>query len=253
MNSLAVVYAQMNRYSLAAALFEQVLAIDPADLMALFNLGFIYLRRQDGGAALACFERALAIDPDNFELLLQTGQLYCQSGKYCLAIEVLSRAEKNTVAPLRSARPGEGGRMRGNLGHGLVYRYLGEAYKGDGQYGPAMTCLQRATRYNSRDGAALSLLGEVYRLTGQGLEIAESLCRQAVELDGGQWEHWYRLGAVHGERRDYPAARAALNQSLRLRRHNGIVLELLAQVYEQEGQPRRAGAIRGRLRQGQDT
>jgi len=42
LNSLGVIYAQINRYHQAIPLFEKVLGIDSEDFMALFNLGFAY-------------------------------------------------------------------------------------------------------------------------------------------------------------------------------------------------------------------
>ncbi|MDH5297465.1 MAG: tetratricopeptide repeat protein [Desulfobulbaceae bacterium] len=228
LNSLGVVYVQMNRYREAIPLFEQAAILDSSDFMAPINLAFAYLEQGRAEAATAAFEKALAIDGNHGEALLQLGRLYCRQERYGEAVPLLERA----VVIHGGASP--------NGAAAALQLALAEAYRGLGHNREAIVCLERAARLDPRDAAILSLLGELYAEAGQGDEIALSLCRQAVELDDGKWQPWYRLGVVQLRLGDGGAALASLKQGLRFDRHNLDILMLLGRVYAQAGQVRQA-------------
>ena len=228
LNSLGVIYAQIDAYAKAIPLFERAISLNPGDFMALFNLGFAHLCHGEPDKALHAFEEAEKIDDTYFDLLLQLGQLYCQRGQYKGAVRVLTKAEKSVSAKMTA---GEGGEPH-ELGHGLVYRYLGEAFKGIGKNTEAMTYLQRAARYNSQDSEALSLLGELYAAEKQGLDIALTFCRQAVAIDSGKAPHWYRLALVLNCRDDREEALNAVQRCLALDPKHIEALMLKAAIHE---------------------
>lgn len=248
LNSLGVIYAQIDDYAKAIPLFERAITLNHGDFMALFNLGFAHLCHGNQDQALLFFERAEKIDDTHFDLMLQLGQLYCQRGKYKAAVRVLTKAEKEVGShrnrtvdgAKRSDRDESKSENRQGLGHGLVYRYLGEAYKGIGQNREAMTYLQRAARYNSRDSDSLSQLGELYATEKQGLDIALAFCRQAVEIDGGRASYWYRLAGVLDCREEWNDALEAVQRCLTL--DPGFVegLMLKASLHEKMHQPQLA-------------
>ncbi|MEN8139912.1 MAG: tetratricopeptide repeat protein [Thermodesulfobacteriota bacterium] len=216
LNSLGVTYAQMTSYKKAIPLFEQVLEIEPGNFMALCNLGFARLAVGQPQAAITAFEEGLAGRDDYFDPLLQLGKLYLGAENYEEAAAVLAKAEKVGPAGIRA------------VSHGAVHRYLGEARFAQGKRGEAMASLQRAVRYNARDAASLSLLGLLYGEGGEGVEIACSLCGQAVEIDEQQWRYWYRLALVRYLAHDLDGAGEALARSLAL--HPKAVDNLLLQA-----------------------
>lgn len=244
LNSLGVIYAQVDDYPKAIPLFERAIALNHNDFMALFNLGFAHLCHGDQDKALESFERAAKIDDTHFDLMLQLGQLYCQRGKYKAAVRVLTKAEKAVSGQNKagegegtSARSGSGESDKQGLGHGLVYRYLGEAYKGIGQNREAMTYFQRAARYNSRDSESLSQLGELYAAEKQGLDIALAFCRQAVEIEGGRASYWYRMAVVLDCREEWNDALEAVQRCLSLDSGHVDALMLKASLCEKLHQP----------------
>lgn len=248
LNSLGVIYAQIEAYAKSIPLFEKVIALNPGDFMALFNLGFAHLCHGDPDKALAYFEQAEKIDDSYFDLLLQLGQIYCQRGQYKAAVRVLAKAEKTVRAqvsasegkPWERCEPWHGDNPE--LGHGLVYRYLGEAYKGIGKNREAMTYLQRAARYNSRDSEALSLLGELYAAEKQGLDIALAFCRQAVEIDSGKAAYWHRMALVLYCRDEWDEAQEAVQRCLGLDAKQIEALMLKAAIHEKMKQTQLARA-----------
>jgi len=246
LNSLGVIYAQIDSHAKAIPLFEKAIALNPNDFMARYNLGFAHLSSGEQEKALSCFEQAEKIDDSYFDLLLQLGQLYCQRGQYKGAVRVLTKAEKSVSAlaaarenkPWERCEPWHGDNHE--LGHGLVYRYLGEAYKGIGKNREAMTYLQRAARYNSRDSEALSQLGELYVAEKQGLDIALAFCLQAVEIEGGKAPHWHRLGKVLCCREEWDEALEAVQHCLSLDAKHIDALMLKASIHEKVKQTQSA-------------
>jgi tetratricopeptide (TPR) repeat protein len=242
LNSLGVIYAQIDSYAKAIPIFERAISLNPGDFMALFNLGFAHLCHGEPVKALSYFEQAEKIDGSYFDLLLQLGQLYCQRGQFAKAVKVLAKAEKkvSAKAPSGEAKPWERCEPwhddNQDLGHGLVYRYLGEAYKGVGKNREAMTYLQRAARYNSRDSEALSLLGELYAAEQQGLDIALAFCRQAVEIDGAKAPYWYRMALVLRFRQEWDEAQNAVQHCLALDPKHIEAMMLKAAIHEKRKQ-----------------
>jgi len=234
LNSLGVVYVQMNRYRAAIPLFEKAARLDRADFMAPFNLAFAYLEQGRVKASVEAFEKALAIDGGHPDVLLQLGRLYCGQERFGEAAALLERLAGVDDAALGGGKAG-------------VQLALGEAYRGLGRNRDAIACLERAVRLNPRDGGALSLLGVLYAEEKQGDEIALSFCRQAVELDDRRWQSWFQLGMVQWRQGDRPAAWLSLEQSLKLDRNNVAVLYRLGRVCEEEGQLRRARRLFARV------
>ncbi|MFW8601450.1 tetratricopeptide repeat protein [Desulfobacterota bacterium M19] len=252
LNSLGVIYAQIERYKKAIPLFEQITAIKPRDFMALFNLGFAHLRGSDNVTALKYFEKALAVDDSCFDLLLQLGQLYCAQGQYKKAIKVLRRAEGEAAGHTREDNHPweycEPWLESGNdLGHDQVYRYLGQALRGEGQYREAITCLQRAIASNNRDALSLSMLGELYAMEKQGINIAVDLCRQAVEINNEEAGNWQRLAWVLSEAGTIDEAINAVRQALDLAPRDTDILLLAATLYKSANRLAEARAILARL------
>jgi len=241
LNSLGEAHAQMNRHRAATSFFEKALAIEADNFMALFNLGVTCLLLGDEMRAMTVLEKAISvsrrkkIDDANFDLYLQLGRLYCQTGKYQEAIELLS-----VCAAMYNNHESTTDKARKGVGRSMLFRYLGEAYRGVGLLREAMAMLQRAIRHNPRDAASLSLLGELYGSENQGPEIAISLCRQAVALDDSSWDCWYRLGLVNFRQGNLAAAHEAFQESFRRNRRSTPVLYMLGQLYEKQGKKRQA-------------
>jgi len=248
LNSLGVIYAQIDRYDKAIPLFERAVAVDGRDFMALYNLGSAHLQRGEPEAAARYFEKAMAVDDGFFELLLQLGQLYCAQGRYKKAARLLTKAER-----LAHRRPDGGANpwercepwldVDGELGHGLLWRPLAEAHAGMGDRRRAMMYFERAVAYNERDDQALAMLGELYVLEGEGADIAVSLCRRAVALDETNAGNWRRLALALRAAGDSGEARHALERCLSLAPKDVGAMMLLAAIHEETGRLRKAAAL----------
>ncbi|MFQ6759271.1 MAG: tetratricopeptide repeat protein [Deltaproteobacteria bacterium] len=229
LNSMGVANIQLNRPKGARVCFQKALGIEPENFMALFNLGFICLDDNQAPEALALWERALVVDNEHPDLLQHLGMLYCRQGRYAEARAVLERCEELIK---KESRPG-GEPM-------VVARWLGRACEALGENGLAIGAYQRAVSGNPRDAGSLSRLGRLYALEKQGHDIALALCGQAVELDGGKADHWYRFALVQAMTQDQEGAMQSLTECLRLEPRQAEAGLLLGRLFEQQARPGKA-------------
>lgn len=69
--------------------FDQVLAIEPQNLTALYNRGIIFQKQQQVDAAIEDFTKIIKADPRQVDPTLNLGQLYTERGNYEEAIRNL--------------------------------------------------------------------------------------------------------------------------------------------------------------------
>jgi len=81
-----------NRHSEAMLQFQKALEKDSNNMVAIFNLGIIYLEREEQELAMKQFEKALEIKPDDYKSLCNLGGIYYKIGKIKEAYDILSRA-----------------------------------------------------------------------------------------------------------------------------------------------------------------
>lgn len=234
LNSLGVAHVLMNHQRLGIACFEQVLAAEPLNFMALYNLGLEQEQQGDYQAAIATFEKALAViqdpsldadvaEPSDFGL--QLGKLYCRIKHYQQALDCL--------IPWYEL---QGEAARG----GQALRLLGEASLGAGRAGEAERWLQRALRFDEFDAAAMSLLGLIYLDRGQGDRIALSLCVKSVELQPDVPLFHLRLARAQRRCQGFAEARKSLRICLRRKDVKGPAQLEMAKICRAQGQERRA-------------
>ncbi|MEN8135490.1 MAG: tetratricopeptide repeat protein [Thermodesulfobacteriota bacterium] len=234
LNSLGVAYVRLNRLKTAIGCFEKTLTVEADNYMALFNLGSAWLTRERDDLAVGFFEKALGVDDRIFDLTLQLAELYCRSGQYEKVVELLDVPDAERA-------------KREDWEDAAAQRCLGEAWRHCDDNRRAMACLQLACGFNPQDSRALSLLGELYEVEGQGSDIALALCREAVELDDSKWDNRYRLAQVLDRQGDKQQAIINLQGSLRLKRHNRDVTVLLEKIYRETGKVRLAERMAEKL------
>lgn len=102
----------------AMTLFDQAVATDPQDAVALYQRGVAYAKQADYDEAIADLQKALALRPDLHEASLELGIALVESGKNKEAVPYLEEAQKDSdldgqasfflgLAALRSDNLGE--------------------------------------------------------------------------------------------------------------------------------------------------
>ncbi len=177
-NSLAVCYAQLGMREESYKEFQYI-ARKSHDYMAHYNLGL--MKFADGKLKEAYRELELAAQfatDDIPSLWIELGKLALQLSKYKLAYQYLGKALKL-------------GGKNSNL-----YRLIAQALYKLKKKKEAKRFLQRAIRDNPFDARSLSLLGMIYLEGGKDLDLAESLCKRAVEYRPDDPELRFNLGRV---------------------------------------------------------
>ena len=231
-NSLGVALAMMDKLSHAMQSFENGLALEADNLLALYNLGLGEQARNRKSEALYYLEKALHHSRHEDgkaefvnDLRMQLGILSCEIGKYEAALSYLVPWQEENKNAQNAGR---------------VYYFLGQAYHGLKQNRKAMEALQRALRFNEFDDRAMNLLGRIYFEEQEGDEIALSLCRKSVELEPANLRYMLHLAEVLLRCGSSPEARKYLSRCLKNKDCKNEARLHLAESYAHEGQYRRA-------------
>lgn len=220
MNSLGVALVECNQLRDAAQCFQDVLALEPDNYMALVNLGRVRHSLGLLEGALSCFEHAYAAHGQERtagqELFVPLGWLLMQAGQCEQAITVLQHYLR---------RPGHDHEY-------LPQRLLGLCALETGQAEQAMRALQQALKIFPHDSISMSALGLLYVEQAEGIELGLSLCNKALALDNFNADHWYRLARAQLHLGSIDEALLACKQCLRLQRTHIAAIVLVGRMYQ---------------------
>lgn len=219
MNSLGVALIECGQERKAAICFQEVLAQDSSNYMALVNLGHVQYALGRKEVALARFEQAYRVmgtmDVAAQELLVPLGKLYAEFGEHGKARSVFEHWQS----------------CPGSENEFLLYRLLAQSYYANGLFEDAIQACQKALRLFPQDSISLSTLGLLYVEQGEGNDIGLNLCRKALALDNFNPDHWYRLGRALLHTGDQVGALAAAKHCLQLQKYNFQGMLLLSRIY----------------------
>lgn len=226
-NSLGVALAMMDKLIPAMQSFEDALAIDSKNFMALYNLGLAEQRRGRKPEAYAYLEKALENDRADevagdsvVDLKFQLGVLAGDLGRHQQALTYFREWRIDNENSPKVGR---------------VLYHLGQAWHGLGDNHRAMIELQRALKFNEYDDRAMALLGNVYFRQGEGDDIALALCQKSVELEPGNVFYRCNLAEVQLKCGMVPEARENLRRCLKNKGVRAKAQILLGRSFIQEG------------------
>jgi len=145
----------------------EIATTNPRDADAHYQLGLIYQQRRQYTEAIARFQRAIEIDPTEAEAQFQLGRIAREQERFDDAIRFLK-----TAAGLNE-----------KLASGEVWRELGAAYFGAGQFQEGAAALQKYTERRSYDPEGLYWYGKTLAALGKSAEAREAFgqCIEAVD------------------------------------------------------------------------
>lgn len=219
MNSLGVALIECGQERQAAICFQEVLAQDPSNYMALVNLGHVQYALGRKDVALARYEQAYRVVGTTSvvaqELLVPLGKLYAEFGEHKKAQAIFEHWQS----------------CPGSEHEFLLYRLLAQSYFANTMFEEAVQACQKALRLFPQDSISLSTLGLLYVEQGEGNEIGLNLCRKALALDNFNPDHWYRLGRALLHTGDQKGALSAAKHCLQLQRSHVQGMLLLSRIY----------------------
>ena len=221
LNSLGVTYAMMGRRD-SIPCFEKVLQQEPANFMALYNLGLSHLAYENLVNAVECFEKSLAsIDADDGQPFTVKSDLQLQLGLLCSKLEMAERAIE-LLEPFTEDQ-------KFSCKHNILF-YLGKSNFDAGKRKNAIRWLQKAAAAHCFEDQTLSLLGYLYYLEGQGHEVALSLCKKSVSLNPFDHQLQLRLAEVLASCNEFDEALLLASQSIRKKKYNKQAKIIIEQI-----------------------
>nr|WP_275888982.1 tetratricopeptide repeat protein [Desulforhopalus vacuolatus] len=225
----------MNRTASAMENFNAALRLAPKNFMAMYNLGLALHDSGEDETAFLSFEKALLsskregseeIDDETLQdLLFQLGNAACLCRRFADADRYFNEWLKKNTDQRKNGR---------------VWSRLGEACHGLGEFRRARDYLQKALNLDRFNAVAMALLGDTYLQTGEGSDIALTLCRKSLEIEPQNWAHriiYARALAAEGQ---FAEARSELADCMRSKRWRSAARLEMAQLCLATGEKRSA-------------
>ena len=165
----------------AVPLYRQTLEIDANNLMALNNLGTIYLTKGNYDESACWLNRALTIDPNSFIANSNLGFILLQSGKYLEAAEHFMTALKKEPE------------------QAFLWNDLGDALRNSGQFAAAADCYKKAVKINPDYIDSYMGLGEIAakKEKPSATQDAIGYFNKALSLDENNAKAHYELSRIY--------------------------------------------------------
>lgn len=181
----------------AAASFTQVIATDPRNADAYYNLGTLRLRQNDLAQARGFLEQALRFKPDYPEAWNNLGMIAAQSGR---ADEAVLDFQKSIAQ-----RPE----------YATALLNLGNVYRRQRNFQEARKCFDRAIRLQPEDSETNYSLGMLYAQQGQ-LQQASEYLEKAIALRPDYAEALNNLGVLFVRAQDFARAEEEFKIGIRV-------------------------------------
>jgi len=219
---LASAYAQLDRYSDAVHVAEEVVKLTPDDLKAHYFLALLYSELKENGKAFLEYENIFKMlaeqEPDNWEFPMYLGQLYYAAGYEQKAMDQFELALK--------LNPGD---------TDLLY-VLGTYYLERSRRSEGVQLLKQCLDIQPVNPDCLNSLAYSYAEDNTHLEEALKYINAALVVAPGNAAYLDTKGWVYYRQGRYDHALKELMQADRLLK-DPTILEHIAEVYLKLGKP----------------
>ncbi len=216
-NQLGRLYREVENYSAAISVYEEMLALGPEEAsQARAMLIESYRADKQLDRAIAESERALAAEPDSRSSKMMHALLLAESGKVDDAASLLR------------------GLLNSSAGDREVHLTLAQVYERNRRYSEAEAAARRAEQFSSEPSAkevVWFMLGAIYERWHK-FDQAESYFKKVLEVNqhnGGALNYYGYMLAERGVRLEEAAE--YVKRALEEEPHNGAYLDSLGWVY----------------------
>ncbi|MEA3296342.1 MAG: hypothetical protein U9R56_00575, partial [candidate division Zixibacteria bacterium] len=190
--------------------------LDPRAFNYFVN-GVIYEQAGHPVNAVKEYRRALQYQQDSYEIRFSCALVLNKLHRYEEILDILEAIDPEDVA---------------------VYRLRAMAYGGLGKAGSVRTEFLKAVALDSLDKGPYSYLAGFYQNIGD-IDSTIWAFQNLARLSPDDFTIWYKIGKLQTEKGNITAAKDAFKKSIGLsrKRMNILSFVLLAELYENEGQP----------------
>ncbi len=208
----------------AAESFQQVIAADPKNADACYNLGTLSLRRNNLDTARQYLEKTVTLRPDYPEAWNNLGMMAAQQGRADEAIEDFQRS------------------ISLHASYATAYLNLGNVYRRQKSFVKAQDALTRALKLQPDDPEVHYSLGMLYAQQDQ-MQPASSYLQRAIDLRPGYAQARNNLGIVFVRQHDYPKAEEQFKSGIRVAPSFDQSYLNLARLYAMRGDKDKAKEV----------
>lgn len=193
---LATAYFKSGNKEEALKIYENILAMNPKEVDALYLSGVMYAERDNLELARQRFDEAIKLSPENYEMLIRIYQILLDGGYKEIGNTYLTNAMANATKKMT------------NYEKGQISFYLED-------YESARTYLERAK--DEEGEAAVLFLGKTYETLGD-ISYAVSVYSSYVNTSegAGSAKILNQMGMCKMNMEDYQGALAAFQQGINL-------------------------------------
>lgn len=186
-------------YEQALAPLQQAVRLNPAEAVALSELGYSFKNLKRFPEALDSYRRAITLRPNYATAYYQIGWIYNDQGQYAQAIEALRQAAS----------------FKENYAE--AHEELGYAYFKINRSQEAIAAYQTAIRIKPDYGAAYLGLGDVHYYQTKQYTPAMNAYREGVRFVDSNPTAFYNLAWCYNELNRYAEAAVAAKQAIALK------------------------------------
>lgn len=191
---LAVAYYKNSNLDEALAIYDNILALKPKEVDALYLKGVLCAEKERLDEAKSCFEKAIALNPDNYDMLINIYVILQDNGYKEVGLEYLKNAME------------KGSKKMTNYEKGQISYYLED-------YDSARTYLEKAKDEERDNDGAVLLLGNVYEKQGD-IPYAISVYSSYANSSAASARIFNQMGVYKMRSGDYIGALADFKQAL---------------------------------------
>lgn len=196
---VAQLNAVLQRYDKAADAFEQMLTLDPGNIVVQQNLADMYLRQKKYDKALSVVNDALEKSPDNLPLRATLVDIYLQQNEWKSA-----RKEMETILAADSLDP--------DLHFRIGLAFYTQTLKDSSLVDDAISVFKKFEKAYPSDWRAYLYLGVLYRQIKKD-SIAEEYLNKATSSANWSGDSWWQLGWLYFDRQDFTETIRIMNKA----------------------------------------
>jgi len=190
--------AKEGRLSEAMAELETLLEENPSSFSAHMAIGNLFYRQKAYDEALDHFQKAISLEPKKPQAILKAGITYLRQNEADKAMAQFQNALK--ISPKTHQD----------------FVGLGQAYVLKEKFTEAVEQCRKALMLNPRLNQARQVMAQAYVKLGK-IEEATTELKTAINYKADNFPGYAQLGRIYLGQKDFPAAREALEEALKIK------------------------------------
>ncbi|MEW6060508.1 MAG: tetratricopeptide repeat protein [Bacteroidota bacterium] len=196
---IAQLNSMLQRYDKAADTFEQMLKLDPGNIIVKQNLADMYLRLKQYEKAAAIVNDVLEKNPDNYFVRATLVDIYLQQNDWTSA-----RKEMETILTADSLDP--------DLHFRIGLAFFSQTLKDSSLIDDAISVFKKFEEHYPSDWRSYLYLGVLYRQAKKD-SLAEAYLNKATTSANWNADSWWQLGWLYFDRQDFQETIRIMNKA----------------------------------------